>query len=252
MIEQLLELGLRPGVVLAVGLIVGAVVRALQPRFPKGALPWLALGMGTLAGLSSEAMNGFTPGGLVRGAAEGLLGGALAIAGKDSLKPLAKMMLGEGAAAAIFGSTKAIAKKVGKILIVLLLSGCASVLPALMKVAQGAQLVSSLVDAAEVGSRAYFDRHPSLENERQVQTEVRRTRLAIAALDAATAAATSADAGELDVTRKRTLESYARLRELLADLGILDATPPSGGAETNAPEPEPLELLTAGELGGLV
>jgi hypothetical protein len=44
------------------------------------------------------------------------------------------------------------------------------------------------------------------------------------------------------------LRAYAALRELLDRLGILTATPPAGGAETDAPLPQPLELPTVDDV----
>jgi len=128
------------------------------------------------------------------------------------------------------------------VLLVLPLSGCASLLPALTKAAQGAQWLGTVVDVADKGADAYFARHPSLDNERRVDAAVRRARLALAALDAVLATAEAASSEDTARAKQDALAAYADLRALLVELGVLSATPPAGGAEGNAPNPEPFEL----------
>lgn len=132
-------------------------------------------------------------------------------------------------------------------------AGCAGLLAALAPIAQGAQALGSILDVAEAGSDAYLDRHPNREAELQVGAALRRSRLALAALNAAAAAAKSADDEDLGAARKNATEAYARLRELLYDLGIPQALPPLGGAESSdAPEPEPFVLPAAAEVEKLM
>lgn len=128
------------------------------------------------------------------------------------------------------------------------LAGCSGLLGALSTVAQGAQVLSSLVDVANTGQDAYFARHPDLERQQEVAAALHRARLAISALDAATAAAKAADDGDLEAAKVGALEAYSELRKLLDEMGVLTATAPSGGADGNAPDPEPFELPPAGQV----
>lgn len=143
-------------------------------------------------------------------------------------------------------------KRIRSILILavlLLTAGCAALPQILAGVAQGSQYLGSLLDVAESGSDAYFARHPSLERESKVAQAIRRARLAQAALDASVAAAASADDGNMSKARSDALEAYKALRDLLDELGVTSATPPPGGAETEAPPPEPFELPPPDDVG---
>ena len=124
----------------------------------------------------------------------------------------------------------------------LTLTGCASLLQALATASQGAQYLGSVVSVAEAGSAAYFARHPNLESERKVSTAVRRAKVALQALNAALSASQGAQSGDVDAAKAGALSAYAGLRGLLAELGVLEAKPPDGGAETDAPMPEPVAL----------
>lgn len=128
--------------------------------------------------------------------------------------------------------------------LVLSLGGCDALLPALAKVGHGASWIGALVDVAEGGARAYFDRHPNRDRQAAVDSSVRTARGALAALQAALAAGEAAEAGELEEAKEGAVEAYDALRATLDELGVLSATPPPGGAETDAPNPEPLDLPT--------
>ncbi len=104
----------------------------------------------------------------------------------------------------------------------LLLSSCASMLPA---VTQGLQWVSAIVDAAETGSDIYFARHPSQNDEARVREALHLARLAVMAGNAKDANA-----------------AYESLYKLLDELGVMRAKPPMGGAETESPEPKSFQL----------
>ena len=56
----------------------------------------------------------------------------------------------------------------------LVCSGCAPLLSALQATSGASGWLSSLVDVAEGGSQAYFDRHPSQEREAEVAREIGR------------------------------------------------------------------------------
>ncbi len=128
------------------------------------------------------------------------------------------------------------------------LLACSGLLPALARVAQGAQMVGSVLDVAEAGSTAFFNRHPSMDDEQRVTVAIRATRSALAALDGAIAAADALDDGDVVKARAELLETYKELRKLLAEIGVLDARAPIGGAEGLAPQPEPVEMPTSAEV----
>lgn len=118
-----------------------------------------------------------------------------------------------------------------------------SMLPALAQVGAGAQYLGSLIEVADAGARAWLDRHPSLEAQQQIDTTLRRARQALALLDAAVAAG-----DDIEAARLEALSRYEELRMVLEQVGVLDAVAPEGGAESGAPDPEPLALPTAVEV----
>lgn len=130
-------------------------------------------------------------------------------------------------------------------LVVLTLAGCASVLPALIAASQGAQWLGTVLDVAEAGADAFLARHPHQATEEQIDHAVRKARAALSALDAALAVAEAV--GDEDVARARheAVVAYGELRKLLDELGVLSGRAPAGGAETDAPLPEPVELPSA-------
>ena len=128
------------------------------------------------------------------------------------------------------------------------LAGCPAFWSALPRMAQGAQMIGSLLDVAAAGSESYYARHPSQAAQAEVAQALRLARTALAALDAGVLAAEGADDEDLALRRSRALEAYEQLRLLLDGLGVLDARPPDGGAETSAPLPEPFELPPADEI----
>jgi hypothetical protein len=131
-------------------------------------------------------------------------------------------------------------------------SGCAAGLAALEAISaasQGAQWLGSVLDVAEDGSAAYFARHPSLERQQAVGEALTAAKRALAAYDAAAAAVSEADRGNVGAARAAALKAYQELRALLDSMGILEGRAPEGGAETDAPMPGALELPTAAEMG---
>jgi hypothetical protein len=128
------------------------------------------------------------------------------------------------------------------LLLLVALTGCAAFPAILAGVAQGAQLLGSVVDLAETGSEAYLARHPDQGKTEAIGAAVRKARAALVALNAALAAGEAADAGQTDKARSEALRAYRELRALLDEMGVLGAVPPAGGAETAAPKPEPLAL----------
>lgn len=134
----------------------------------------------------------------------------------------------------------------------LFVGGCSSLPAALTAATQGAQWIGSLIDVAESGSQVYFARHPSMDAQGKVNVAVQRARTALAALDHALAAAEGAQNEDVGEARREALAAYQELRALLEDLGVLTAKPPAGGAETEAPLPEPVALPTVEEVAGVL
>lgn len=108
------------------------------------------------------------------------------------------------------------------------------------KAAQTVQWIGSLVDLADAAQRAFFDRHPNMEAEAEARRYIDAARAAVAVADAAVAVGKSVSDGDVE----GALGAYDRMREALDKLGVLSATAPSGGAETDAPLPRPVDLPT--------
>lgn len=129
-------------------------------------------------------------------------------------------------------------------------SGCAPFMSALAKVSRGAQYIAALIDAADAGQNVYFAKHPSAEREASVRDRMKQARLAVVALESVLDAGEAASDGDIAKVRTSALNAFGDLRDLLDELGVLDARPPDGGAETDAPNPEPFELPTVADLLG--
>lgn len=110
------------------------------------------------------------------------------------------------------------------------------------------QVVGSFLDVADDGQRAYFRRHPSLWRQNEVDAGLTAARKALAAYDAAVRASSALEAGDMAAAKEALLKAYGALRGLLKAMGVLDATPPLGGAETDAAMPQPFELPTVADL----
>jgi hypothetical protein len=130
----------------------------------------------------------------------------------------------------------------------LVLPAASCIQQALPRIAQGAQLLGSVVDVAEAGSKAYFAKHANMESQLKVEAKIRQLRQAIAALNTAQLLAKSATDGNLIEAKDYALELYKQLRALLVELGVLDAKPPMGGATGEGPDPEPFELPTVEQI----
>lgn len=139
-------------------------------------------------------------------------------------------------------------RRLALLVVALALAGCPALWSALPRIAQGAQVLGSLLDVAAAGSEAYYARHPSQAAQAEVDQALRLAWTALAALDAGVLAADGADDEHLALRRSRALEAYEQLRLLLDGLGVLGARPPDGGSESDAPLPEPFELPPASEI----
>jgi hypothetical protein len=142
------------------------------------------------------------------------------------------------------------------IIVALVLPLCLSCTPAQMRAAsdamqgisKGASWLGAALEVADSGASAFFSRHPNAEREAEVSQALHRARLAHEALEGLIAAADSLDDPRLEHVRSRALAAYGALRALLESLGVLDATAPDGGAESEAPLPLPFALPTQDEI----
>lgn len=121
--------------------------------------------------------------------------------------------------------------------------GCAAMRDILTRAAQVGQVVGTAIDVAEKGAAVYYARHPRPDDERKVSDSLQVARDALLAFDRAVVAGKN-----IDKARGDAIKAYESLRQLLDDLGILDARIPEGGAETEAPEPKVFDLPTIEEL----
>ena len=130
----------------------------------------------------------------------------------------------------------------------LFVSGCAEALAALDTAARGASWLSSAIAMADAGQDAYFARHPSPENEPKVQKALLSAKQGDAALKALLAAGEAAASKDVEEAKKNALEAYGELYKLLTELGVLEGRAPPGGAETDAPVPEPFVIPTPDDI----
>lgn len=245
----------------ALALVVGGLVNVIKriKWIRVNSVPVIAFALGwALDAAAGSLLCGlsYTAAGL-----SGLGGGLAGLAAAGGHEALMRT-------ASAFGLSKLAARVLGKakeeqdarkkaptsaaLLVLLALSsaGCASLLPALAKAAQGAQWIGTVLDVANAGSGAYFDRHPNLETERKVDAALRASRGALATLNAALASAEAATDEDVVKARSEALKAYTELHDLLSDLGVLTATPPDGGAETDAPPPDPVNIPNPEQVGG--
>jgi len=241
---------------LVVGGLVNVIKRIKWVRVDS--VPVIAFGLGWLLDAASGSLLcglSYTDAGL-----SGLGGGLAGLAAAGGHEALMRT-------ASAFGLSKLAARVLGKakeeqdarkkaptsaaliVLLALSSAGCASLLPALAQAAQGAQWIGTVLDVADAGSGAYFARHPNIESERRVGAALRTSHGALAALNAALASAEAASDEDVLKARSDALAAYTELHALLSDLGVLTATPPEGGAETDAPTPEPLDLPNPEQVG---
>ena len=239
-------------------LVVGGLVNVIKriKWIRVNAVPAIAFGLGwALDAAAGSLLCGlsYTDAGL--SGLGGGLAGLAAAGGHEALMRTASAFGLSKLAARVLGKAKEeqdARKKASTALIVLLAlssAGCASLLPALAKAAQGAQWIGTVIDVADAGSSAYFARHPNLESERKVDDALRASQGALAALNAALASAEAATDEDVVKARSEALKAYNELYKVLSDLGVLTATPPDGGAETDAPTPEPLDIPKPEQLG---
>jgi uncharacterized protein YceK len=132
----------------------------------------------------------------------------------------------------------------------LLLTGCAGALQALMAAQQGAQYLDAIVQQADNGTAAWFARHPNQEAEARVAAAFRKVLAAKRAMNETLRFAKSASDADVLAATEAMLDAYEAWADLLAELGIPEARVPDGGAETEAPMPPPFRLPSRAELEG--
>jgi hypothetical protein len=125
--------------------------------------------------------------------------------------------------------------------VVMMLNGCAA-FGQLARAAGGSQWLGTVVEYAAAGAEQYFARHPNQ----------RAQEVAAAGLEVlrAKAAYDEALVSERDPKPEKAalLEAWAAYLALLAELGVLDARVPDGGAQGEGPPPEPLQLPSADQV----
>jgi len=250
--------------------MIGGRLAKLYPRLPKGLMPAVALLIGAGLYLAKAALLDGVPVADALVSWQVLVTGAGAIVGHDLIKPVLSRWLGEDWAVIIMGRLDARQPKkqpgvavgykgqMGQLLIIISLalgaSGCQLVGPALAALqtavtsAQGSQWLGSVLGQAEKGSEAYFDRHPNLDRQRDVEAALRAVWGYLAMHDRALAMADAIDSGDAGAIRAELLQSWGVLRAMLDSMGILDARPPAGGAEGSGPMPVPLSLPSLTEV----
>lgn len=135
----------------------------------------------------------------------------------------------------------------------LLLPACAAfsdVAGTLVQAAQAAQTLGTLLDTAEYGVDRYLARHPNESLAVEIDRVLRHARAALVTYDRLVATS-GATLTQIDAARAAALDAYARLRDVLAAAGVLDAQAPMGGAESDAPAPSPFDLPTRDTLEAL-
>lgn len=126
--------------------------------------------------------------------------------------------------------------------------GCAALGAALPALALGAQWLGTVLDIAQAGATAYHARHPNQSQQDRATAALTAARDALAALEQALLDSRDPEAYPVRDARLEALRRYGELRALLRDAGVLDARPPAGGAEADAPLPAPLALPTVDDL----
>lgn len=229
-------------ILMAIRLLKSAATRA-EWALPKWSLPLVSVLIAFILVGGDQAIAGAP----IAGAAwAGLLGTFLGV-GASGAHELAKAVLdpwlGEELRALILGRLKATAKTKAKaggaktitgslfLIAALVLPGCATLLPYLVKIAQVAQQVASLVDVVEAGADEWFEAHPDEEAEAKVDNAVHRARAALAVFNGAAASAQASHAGNVGKAQEELLAAWENLRQALMGTGILgDAgLMPAGG-----------------------
>lgn len=257
--------GFSAGRVVVEMVLAGLLVRAIKARFPWPKwLPVVSLGFALLLAGAAFARSGLSWSWVFTFAGEGLAAGAIAGFGNDVLKlvtieffkrvPFVGPERAEVLSRILWGKPASeppsLKPTAGALLFVLMFSvtACRDVRTVLDALGHGAQWLGTVLDVARGGADAYLARHPNAEAADRIAAEERRARAQLAALEALIAGGDAIDEGERDRARAAAVEAYAKLREVLKQEGVLDARPAPGGAETESPAPEPLELPTVDEV----
>ena len=82
--------------------LFGRIVK-MYPKLPKGALPWMVMGAGYAITFGMAVQGGAELADAAAGAWTGLVAGAVAVGGHETLKPLLSRVLGEELATKALG-----------------------------------------------------------------------------------------------------------------------------------------------------
>ncbi len=110
-------------------------------------------------------------------------------------------------------------------------------------VTEGAAYTGVAIDAARAGADVYFARHPNEAASSEVREALASADDALAMLRQAVELGDAASKADLDAARAALESAYGRLYRILVRHCVVQACAPAGGAETDAPEPMPLDGL---------
>lgn len=124
-------------------------------------------------------------------------------------------------------------------------SNLSMLLDTISKATKVSQVITGVMEDVDEAQKAYFDRHPSMESEKDVKDALSETRAAVEKLNTAVE---GEDEDQVSDARTAALGKYGDLRKILDERGILSGEPPAGGAETDAPSPQPFDMPTVEEV----
>jgi hypothetical protein len=266
-----------------VAVVVGALVRVMKAgkmndllaRFnlrpiPKPALPWLSLVLGYLTtALEAKIGSGASWGSAAASGLWGLVSGALAVAGNETMSPVVAAA-SPAAAAAVFGKkpidepapaanaaplppplpllfmSQGVAFVVASVAVLGGLTACAPIMAALPTVIAAVTDAVVILDQIEAFVDAYFARNPDPPKQALAAKAIAKTRASLN-----TALRTSRGTEELN--QERVDQAFAEFRaayqDLLVVVGPLGVRPPgaltaapASGEVLEVPEPEALHL----------
>jgi hypothetical protein len=248
------------------GIVTLVVARASKRwEVPKWALPVGAVVLGYALMVGKGLLSGQPFVEAVQVGLDGLGPGVLAVFGHSTLKQVLTPILGPVATEWVLGRVQKPTERttippstpkvtpVALFLLCLLVSGCSGaaglkLLQGLQRASQGAQWVAAILNDADAHADLYFDRHPNMDAEQAIDQAQAHVASALTAYNGVIAAGEPAIAGDVERARSALLTAYSELRHLLDALGVIDATPATGGAETEAPEPVPFAMPLAAEV----
>lgn len=113
------------------------------------------------------------------------------------------------------------------VMLLLVMSGCASILPALVQIGNTSQLVSSYLDLIDTAADIWVQSHPDDHgNANKLKDALERTKLALVALERLGASASSYEQGNIAAAKLELLMAYTALYEVAQSLGLIPGGTP--------------------------